>query len=495
MADQPDHSGSAMLALYPDLDIAATFALPGGLPAQSLHVTIVYAGDAADVDSGALIAAAQALAARNAFAATVSGSARFIGGANDALVSIVDSPAIEDLRRDALEQCAERGIEVPREHGYVSHLTRRYLDPADPDPLGRTASTPINFTAISAVHGDTRVDFPFASTATETLAQLARSAFAAGWARTGAPMTPRVRAGCAAAMELATANPHGAIFEVTLKLGSLEGTWAKVYQRREQLIDKHARKANAAWKTLLTRDMIAGAVSAYRRRAGTLESGQSGKSQDAYAADAIAAANAMLMLLPARPEWKALRQAIYDALAAGQAEGVVDAVAIAAEHVGQTGLDWDFAFDHAIAALEDLDSLWADADDWLEKILNRATVDLGRALANATRAGATYPQMLSDAMAVLDSDDVDAVSFVVDWASTTALGQGALRLYREQGVTAIDWLTAGDDVVCESPCESNEENGPYAPDAFPSFPGHPRCRCTPSAKFSLASFAKWFTAA
>ncbi len=323
----------------------------------------------------------------------------------------------------------------------------------------------------------------------------ARETFAMGWARSGGPMTPRVRAGCAAAMEMAAANPHRGILEVTLKLGSLEGMWAKVYQRRKQLIDKHARKANAAWKTVLTRDMIATAVSAFRWRAGTMESDRATKSPNEIAADALSAANAMLQLLPRRPEWKALRQAIRDALAAGQAEGVVGAVAIAAEQVEKVGLDWDFAFDHAIDALEDLDQLWADADGWLEKILSRATADLGRALANATRAEATYPQMLSDAMAALDSDDVDAVSFVVDWASTTALGEGALRLYAAQGVTEADWITAGDDHVCDGICQANEDGNPYALANFPSFPGHPRCRCTPSASMNLASFAHWFTTA
>ena len=80
-----------------------------------------------------------------------------------------------------------------------------------------------------------------------------------------------------------------------------------------------------------------------------------------------------------------------------------------------------------------------------------------------------------------------SVGLGTDWQLWVALGLGALALYSRasqpppgSGTTAavvlIDWITAGDDRVCPS-CLDNEDNSPYPPDQVPSYPGHPRCRC------------------
>lgn len=499
MSGQPDYSGSAMLALYPDPDTVAALALPGGLNPDDLHVTVVYVGEAADVDPVALNTVAQQLSRRGGITAKVSGLARFVGGKQDVHVALIDSPQVEDLRRDALDRCRAQGITVPREHGYCAHTTLRYLEPSEPSPANRIEPRTAAFTAVSAVHGNNRTDYPLDDDPAVTIPALAREAYARGFARTGGPLTERVKAGCAAAVRLAREHPHDPdILEVTLKLGSLEGTWARVYQRRDALIANRADKANAAWKTVLTRDMLAGAVSDFRRRAGLTETDQADDDRkQQLAADALAAAAAMMRLLPDRPEWRSLRKTLRDSLAAGRAEGAVDAVALAAERIDRVGLDWDIALQDAYNALADLDTLWAEADGWLTKMLGRATADLGRALAHAAMSNATYAQTLAVAMDALDSDDVEAVSFITDWATTTALGRGALDLYLSEGVAAVDWLTAGDARVCTSPCEDNETGGPYAPGGFPDFPGHPRCRCTPasSAPFGLGNYDAWFTAA
>jgi 2'-5' RNA ligase len=490
MSDQPDYSGSAMLALYPDAETAKALALPGGLDPDDMHVTVVYVGDAADVDPVALKTVAQQLSHRGRITAQVSGAARFVGGENDILVALVDSPDLEDLRRDALDRCGAQGIAVPREHGYTPHCTRQYVTPDAPGPGDRIEPRTAIFTAVSAVHGNTRTDYPLDDV--PAIGPLAREAFARGWARSGGPMTERVKAGCTAAIRLAEASPRDpGILEATLRLGSLEGTWAKVYQRRDELIARHSYAAASAWKTVLTRDQIAVAVSNFRRT-GVTESAADQTGSNEIKAAALAAAAELVQSLPARREWQSLRKALRDALAAGQAEGAVDAVAIAAERVGQVGLSWDIAFNDAYAALADLDTLWADADGWLGKILGQAAGELGRSLAASAQAGATYAQMLAGAVAALDSGDVKAVSFITDWALTTGLAQGALRLYDSEGVTEIDWMTAGGSNVCAT-CDDNEANGPYTPDAFPSCPDHPRCRCTPAASMDLTSYAHWFT--
>ena len=47
---QPDYTGSCMIALYPPPKVAKALAVPDGLDADSMHVTIAYTGAAADVD-------------------------------------------------------------------------------------------------------------------------------------------------------------------------------------------------------------------------------------------------------------------------------------------------------------------------------------------------------------------------------------------------------------------------------------------------------------
>jgi 2'-5' RNA ligase len=492
MADQPDYSGSCMLAIYPPLNLAKSLALPGGLDPDGMHVTIAYTGDAVDVAPAALIAAAREITVAP-FTAQISGSGRFTGGPKDVLVALIDAPELEELRRQTLDALARHGIDVPREHGFTPHCSLGYIPAESLNRVGRIAPTAFPVTAISVVHGADRTDIPLPIPDYGTFAEVALDAYRAGWAVSGGPMTDRVREGAKTAVAMACehAGEHG-ILEATLKLGSLEGTWAKVYQRRDELTARHSYAAVAAWKTILTRDQVAVAVSDFRRRAGITEADEGRADQNEIKAAAIAAATALIQGLPNRPEWKALRTAIRNALAAGQAEGVVGAIAIAADRAGETGLDWDTAYADSYDALADLDTLWADTDGWLAKILGQATGELGRSLAASAKSGATYAQMLTAAVNALDSGDVKAVSFVVDWALSTGLAQGALRLYDSEGVTDTDWITAGDVRVCAT-CDDNEANGPYAPGQFPTCPAHPLCRCTPAASVSLANFAHWFT--
>jgi 2'-5' RNA ligase len=160
--DQPDYSGSCMIALYPPSGVAGSLAVDGGLLPGEMHLTIAYTGDAADVDSQVLGAVAQSLSGRPPVEATVSGHARFTGGADgDVIVALVDSPALESLRTDALAALAAAGIAVPSEHGFTPHMTICYQPPEAADPVGRLAPVPVTFGAVAAVHGNQRDAYPF----------------------------------------------------------------------------------------------------------------------------------------------------------------------------------------------------------------------------------------------------------------------------------------------------------------------------------------------
>jgi 2'-5' RNA ligase len=340
-----------MIALYPPIDVAQALAVDGGLPAASMHVTVAYLGDAADVDADALHEVVAELAARKPISGSISGLARFTGGDKDVIVALVDSADLEDLRRDTLDALYERGIQIPREHGYAAHCSITYLDADDPAPLDRLEAGPIEFGSLSAVHGTDRTDVPLE----HPMEAPAREAFAAGWAASQGPMTERVRAACTAAVQTAIEHADDPrILEVTIDLGKLEGMWALLFQRREEQQAKHVPLVAAVWRDLIDRDAVADMVDRFRQQAGLTEADQD---KPSIRTEALEAAKAMLHAIAdaAGAGWDALRTALRDAIAAGRAEGMVNAVAIAAERANRIGLDWNIAFEDAYRSLERLD--------------------------------------------------------------------------------------------------------------------------------------------
>lgn len=295
----------------------------------------------------------------------------------------------------------------------------------------------------------------------------AREAFAAGWASTAGPLTNRVSAASRVAVQLAADradDPH--ILEATLQFGKLEGLWAQLFQRREDLTEQHARRVAAAWRAAVSRGVLEHAVRAYQR--GPL--GEAGTATRDDVASATAAVAAALTALPQRREWTGVRQAMRDAIAAGRAEGEAGAQAI----TGGDGSGWDAAFQAVYDVLDGDHTLWAEADTRLRELLDRATRDMGRALA----AHATSKTSEGDLVDGLDRavDSGSAPTFTTDWALGIAFGAGMLARLKRQGITKVNWVTAGDGNVCET-CDANEAGSPYPIDDIPAMPAHPQCRC------------------
>ncbi|MFI2078670.1 2'-5' RNA ligase family protein [Streptomyces triculaminicus] len=483
----PDFSDGCMICLYPPPAVAEALAVEGGLPPSELHVTVAYCAKAADVDAGVLQEVVEELAARQPITARIGGLARFSGGDRDVLVALVDSPDLEDLRRDALDALTAHGIRIPRDHGYTAHCTLTYLSPDSLSPLSRLTTDPVEFKALSCVHGTDRIDVPLA----HPIAAPAREAFAAGWAASGGPMTDRVQAACRAAVQTAAQcadDPR--ILEVTVDLGRLEGMWALLFARREEQQATHTRAVTAAWRPMIDRVAIASAVDTVRGRAGLAEAR---RPLGDLAAEALAAARTLLRALADLTGWTALRTALRNAIAAGRAEGMVNAVAIAAERLATASvrLDWDIAFQHAYRSLEGLEELWAGADGWLARMVDGTADDLGRMLARAAEEGASRDEMIDAAMDLLTGEEIDSVAFTIDWAMTTAADEGALALYQSEGVLQIDIISAGDGRVCPS-CIDAEAGSPWRIGDQPRMPLHPMCRCCYAADVSLSHFASWF---
>lgn len=157
-----DVADGVMIAMYPPPDVADALAVPGGLPAAELHVTVAYPGSLDTVpDVNPLLMAADMITNRGPITAQIAGHARFTGGDGDVLVALVDSPDVEDLRRDLVDALSAQGVDLDRTHGYTAHITLGYCDPDDTLPLDRLEPMTVTFDALSVVHGEDRQDVPF----------------------------------------------------------------------------------------------------------------------------------------------------------------------------------------------------------------------------------------------------------------------------------------------------------------------------------------------
>jgi 2'-5' RNA ligase len=164
IAAEGDYSGVAVvLPLAPD--IADALALPDGLPAADLHITICMLGDTETMGGVALAEAL--LAVRDAgliaapITARISGVGRFMGDdGQDALYLSVDSPDLNDLWDIVCEELCEAGIEPSDDHGFTPHITLAYVAAGAPSPLDTAPAQTITFDSLALWAGMSRTSVP-----------------------------------------------------------------------------------------------------------------------------------------------------------------------------------------------------------------------------------------------------------------------------------------------------------------------------------------------
>jgi hypothetical protein len=311
----------------------------------------------------------------------------------------------------------------------------------------------------------------------DEFAEQARAAYAAGWAATSGPMTDRVRAGCVAAVQLACDHRGElGVLEATMRLGQLEGTWAAVYERREQVYDDSLLLALVAWQELVAATLdVGGAVLAFRRRLNLAS--ESTAEDDDLVAESIAAALGLLVLLLTNrdePRRRQLVDVLAEALRTAQAEGVVTALALAAEQVDVVGLDLDAVFRDALAEVGDTTT---DAEALLVLIVRAAASDLARKLAKLVRNGADYDEMLTEVDAFLYDDNLRGLVTQLDQGIGEAMSRAGLGWYVANNVRLVDFVTVGGYGVCVH-CEDEESKNPHRVGEVLAPPLHPHCRCT-----------------
>lgn len=477
-----DVKRGVMVCLYPPRELANRHALPYGEAPEGMHVTIAYLGHTEDIDHDALLRAIGGMASRDPFEARISGHARFTGGEEDVLVALVDAPELEKLRNEVIVAVAIEGITPPSEHGFTAHMTLAYMDPQALAPVTRIENEPVPFSSLWVVYGEEKTEFPFRDENAEAIRPYARTAYAQGWAASGGPMTDRVKAGCIAVMDMCAEHwDQPDILEVAIHLGQLEGAWASVFARRDKLLAEYTEKIRSIWQRL-TKDLdVQGAVWLLQRELGVDEADAEWLRKAKAAARAIAVR--LLEWLPGTTAWQDLRDAMRQLLAASQAEGYAGAIGVAASEQDMAGYEFDIAFEHAYEALINTGDVWAEGDGWLSRMLGDAAGEFGRIVGTMAADGAPYEDIVAAAGDLLGEDET-AVSFIVDWAMSYGLSKGALDLYRSEGVQYVTWMTVGDNTVCPV-CEQHGQDSPFPIDDFPDMPAHPRCRCVPSAEFTL----------
>lgn len=158
------HTG-VMLALFLPADVAEQLAVPGYEPADELHVTLAYVGQADQYSAlqQMLISGAAYHAAAGAapLRASISGLGRFTNvpvGAKQVVWAAVDVPGLDQLRVSLVGWLAEAGIEPDRTHGFTPHVTLAYVDP-DEHPVDDVPAIDFEFERLTLAIAGRRSDY------------------------------------------------------------------------------------------------------------------------------------------------------------------------------------------------------------------------------------------------------------------------------------------------------------------------------------------------
>jgi 2'-5' RNA ligase len=168
--DEPparSHQG-LFVALYPSADVASRVALEGGESADQLHVTLAYCGDAGALDpvaiAQAVVNTADVARQLPVLAGHLNGIGRFAASpqsdGRDVLWAAVDVPGLAGARDRVARYLSYAGCPARGDHGWAPHMTLAYLDPTADSPITRLEPVAVEFSQLTIIFGDTRIDIP-----------------------------------------------------------------------------------------------------------------------------------------------------------------------------------------------------------------------------------------------------------------------------------------------------------------------------------------------
>lgn len=159
-----------LVALWLKPDVAQQLAVAGGQSADSLHLTLCMAGDAAEMGElatyRAIAAIERAVQWWGSVEGKVSGYGRFkpTDSSDDQSVfyASVDILGLTELRQRVIDALYEAGVPPKISHGYTPHITLSYLAKDAPNPVEDVPSVALMFDGVTVMVGSKRIDIPFA---------------------------------------------------------------------------------------------------------------------------------------------------------------------------------------------------------------------------------------------------------------------------------------------------------------------------------------------
>ncbi|PIG96914.1 2'-5' RNA ligase family protein [Deinococcus sp. UR1] len=156
-----------IIALAVPADAARRAAVPDGLPADEMHVTLAYLGTTdQQTDAVPLLNLAHALSDLADHTPPVTahfgGPGKFLGvaGGKDAAYLSVDAPQLPQLREATVRAAQQAGMTVDTTHGFTPHVTLTYQEPGTPHPREQKIDDPFAFPTLGLWIGGSRVSFP-----------------------------------------------------------------------------------------------------------------------------------------------------------------------------------------------------------------------------------------------------------------------------------------------------------------------------------------------
>ena len=126
-----------MIAWFPPKELADKLAQEGGEKPEELHVTLAYLGkqEAFTDDQVELLkdTVEEYCKQFSPLQGMLGGNGRFPATPSsddkDVLIKMVDVAMLEKFREELIEELADKGIPIVRNHGYTPHMTLAYVDP------------------------------------------------------------------------------------------------------------------------------------------------------------------------------------------------------------------------------------------------------------------------------------------------------------------------------------------------------------------------------
>lgn len=157
---------NCMIALYPPPSVAAALAVPGGEPAEELHITLAYFEEVSSLQLMSILNAVSYWASdteSSDFNGKVNGIGEFMNGDENALIALPDLPHLFNMRRNLLSELNLYGVKelMSQNHGFIPHITLKYESSPVDVPASYMKHVDLWFDSVFVVLNDSSVKYEF----------------------------------------------------------------------------------------------------------------------------------------------------------------------------------------------------------------------------------------------------------------------------------------------------------------------------------------------